>query len=186
MSRMVASQRRQLLVRLLAPVHDDGRRFARRLCKSDDEGDDLFHEAVLRAYDKLSSLRNPNSFRFWFFRIIITLHYSRARRAFWRRFIVLDRDDLVGDDGGAWEEQRFRATRVRKALAKLPADQRAAIVMHELQGFSIEEIATIQEASIPAVKSRLSRGREELRRYYERAGLAPELASVRVLVEKRS
>ena len=59
-------------------------------------------------------------------------------------------------------------------------------VRAELQGFSIEEIATIQEASIPAVKSRLSRGREELRRYYERAGLAPELASVRVLVEKRS
>jgi RNA polymerase sigma-70 factor (ECF subfamily) len=178
---MAAPAQPQELVALLAPVHDEARRLARRLCRSDHEGDDLFQEAVVRALEKLPALRDRELFRFWFFRILVTSHYSRARRSFWRRFTPLEHDDTaraVGDDGAAWAEQRFRAARVRTALTRLPAEQRAAVVMFELHGFTVEEIATIQGASVPAVKSRLSRGRDQLRRYYERIGVSAELAGV--------
>jgi predicted RNA polymerase sigma factor len=52
----------------------------------------------------------------------------------------------------------------------LKPEQREAIVLFEVEGFRIEEIAAIQKASIPAVKSRLVRGRDNLRRYYVRRG----------------
>ena len=170
------------LVALLAPVHDEGRRLARRLCRSDSDGDDLFHEAVIRALEKLPALRDRSAFRFWFFRILVTVHYSRCRGAFWRRFVSFDHEpdtvQPIGDDGTSWEEQRFCAARARQALAGLPADQRTAVVMFELHGLTIDEIAAIQGASVPAVKSRLSRGREQLRRYYQRIGVAEMVAPI--------
>jgi predicted DNA-binding protein YlxM (UPF0122 family) len=48
------------------------------------------------------------------------------------------------------------------------------VVLFEIEGFSIEEIAAMQEVSISAVKSRLARGRDRLRRHYEKLGFAAE------------
>ena len=58
-------------------------------------------------------------------------------------------------------------------LAGLPAVQREAVVLFEIEGFSVEEIAAMQEVTVSAVKSRLARGRDRLRRAYQRLGLAP-------------
>ena len=65
-------------------------------------------------------------------------------------------------------EERWRAERASRALASLPAVQREAVVLFEVEGYSIEEIAAWQKASVPAVKARLQRGRARLRRHYER------------------
>jgi predicted RNA polymerase sigma factor len=54
-------------------------------------------------------------------------------------------------------------------MALLKPEQREALVLFEIESFAIEEIAAMQHASIPAVKSRLVRGREALRAHYERA-----------------
>jgi RNA polymerase sigma-70 factor (ECF subfamily) len=51
---------------------------------------------------------------------------------------------------------------VQKAISALPEEQRAAIVLHDLQGYSYEEIAVITEVPIGTVKSRLSRARLKL------------------------
>jgi RNA polymerase sigma-70 factor (ECF subfamily) len=83
----------------------------------------------------------------------------------------------VGADGGEWEQERERAERMATALGKLPAVQREAVVLFELEGFSIEEIAAIQRVTASAVKSRLSRGRDRLRRVYARWGIHPERRS---------
>jgi len=52
------------------------------------------------------------------------------------------------------------------------------VVMFELHGLTIDEIAAIQGASVPAVKSRLTRGREQLRRYYQRIGFVETAAPI--------
>lgn len=69
---------------------------------------------------------------------------------------------------------RRRARRVSGALARLPALPREAVVLFELEDFPVEEIAVLQRASVPAVKSRIARGREKLRRFYERLGFHEE------------
>jgi RNA polymerase sigma-70 factor, ECF subfamily len=175
-------ERNRRFLRLLAPLQDEARGFARRICRSDAEGDDLFQEASLRSLLKLGELRDEDKFRFWFFRILVTVHHGRARRAFWKRLVTLDFGedgacDLVGDDGGGWEEERVGAERARRALAILPPAQRQAVVLLEIEGFSLDEIARIQGASVTAVKTRVSRARVRLRDFYRRAGIGERPAA---------
>lgn len=155
------------LFELLEPIHDDVHLFARRIARSNAEGDDLFQEAVLRAVVKLPTLRDRARFRAWMYSVVVSIHRTRGRRAFWRRFVSSERaEDPVGDDGTRWADQHASAHRAAAALATLGAAQREAIVLFELHGYSLEEIAEIQRASLSSVKSRLMRGRERLRRYY--------------------
>jgi len=79
-------------------------------------------------------------------------------------------NEPVGEDGTSWEDERQRAQRAVRALEGLKPVQREAVVLHEIEGFSVEEIAEMQGVTLSAVKSRLTRGREKLRRYYERHG----------------
>ena len=168
--------------RLLAPIHDRVLLFARGLCRSPSDGDDLFQEAALRAFKKLDQLREDEAFRTWLFRIVITLHRKRARRAFWRRFLPLAGPEDAADDVvapaasgehdyrvSAWAPDAGDATaRARAALATLPAEQREAIVLFEMEGWQVDEIARLQNVTASAIKSRLARGRERLRTFYAR------------------
>jgi RNA polymerase sigma-70 factor (ECF subfamily) len=165
----------QRLIDLLRPFHDRAAATARRLSRSAEEGDDLFQETVIRAYEKLPTLRDESRFRPWFYSVLLSVHRNRSRRGFWRRFLSLERKDgksidVAGEDGASWDKERRGAERVSRALAGLPPEQREAVVLFELDGFSVEEIAAIQKISRSAVKSRLSRGRERLRRHYQRLG----------------
>jgi RNA polymerase sigma factor (sigma-70 family) len=163
----------QELCALLDPVHDQAVLFARRIARSSSDGDDLFQESLLRAAIKLPGLRERDRFRPWLYQIIVSVHRSRARRGFWRRLVSSSAPEVasavaaaVGEDGARAAEERAGADRAARALAVLPPVQREAIVLFELEEHSIEEIAEIQRASISSVKSRLSRGRERLRRFY--------------------
>ena len=168
------------LTRLLAPVHTQAAVTCRRLCRSADEGDDLYQETVLRAFERLDGLRDESRFRSWFFAILLSRHRSRLRRA--RRAPVSIEGafepgrEPAGEDGSEWDEERRRADRVARALSTLAPEQREAIVLFELEAFSIEEVAGMQGVSASAVKSRLARGREKLRRFYLRHGNEGESA----------
>ena len=148
------------LVALLEPIHREAAATARRLCRSQAEGDDLYQEAVLRAFEKLHTLRDESRFRSWFYATLLSRHRTRLRRSSWRRFLrwedaFPDGAEPAGEDGNRRSEQAWRAERARRALATLPAEQREAVVLFEIDGYSIEEIAAMQRASVPAVKSRL-------------------------------
>ncbi|HTR53556.1 MAG TPA: RNA polymerase sigma factor [Kofleriaceae bacterium] len=151
---------------LLGPIHDDVQLFARRIAGSNAEGDDVFQEAVLRAARKLPSLRDRGKFRAWMSSVVVSVHRSRCRRAFWSRFLSREDADVVGDDGASWADERASARRASAALATLRPPEREAIVLFELHGYAIEEIAEIQRSSQSAVKSRLVRGRDRLRAFY--------------------
>jgi RNA polymerase sigma-70 factor (ECF subfamily) len=167
----------QRLIYLLRPFHDQAAATARHLSRSAEDGDDLFQETVIRAYEKISTLRDESRFRPWFYSVLLSVHRNRSRRGFWRRFLRLEASDgksidMAGEDGVSWDEERREAERVSRALAGLPPEQREAVVLFELDGFSIEETAAIQRVSLSAVKSRLSRARKRLRRHYERLGFS--------------
>lgn len=171
------------LARLIAPVHDRAIAFARCLCRSRSDGDDLYQEALLRALTKLGSLRDDAAFRPWLYRVVISVHRNRCRRAFWRRLLPLGDADAA-DEPAELDPQRialdYRTTdwtpdaagatgRARAALAALPAVQREAIVLFEIEGWQVEEIAELHGVSPSAIKSRLARGRARLRALYHRA-----------------
>lgn len=165
----------QRFVRLLAPFHAAAAATARRLERSPADGDDLFHEAILRAFDKLPLLRDEASFRSWFYAVLLSVHRTRARRHFWKRFRSLDDERAAGWDiaDDARPDDVLAARRAATALGRLPAVQREAVVLFDIEGFSLQEVAAIQGASLSAVKTRLQRGRESLRATYVARGWAP-------------
>ena len=154
----------QRLCRLLEPLHAELRACARRLCRSSADGDDLFQEAALRALGKIDMLESEEAFRAWFYRVLLSVHRNRVKRSFWSRLVPIDdrepAAEMTGDVGGA--------ERIRLALASLPVEQREAIVLHDIQEMSVEQIADVQGVSESAVKSRLARGRRQLRSIYKK------------------
>jgi RNA polymerase sigma-70 factor (ECF subfamily) len=165
--------------RLIEPVHDRVLAFARCLSRSRSDGDDLFQEALLRALTKLDALRDDGAFRAWLYRVVISVHRNRCRRSFWHRFIPftdateVDDPDRAAASGdyrtSAWSPDAGDATqRARAALAILPAVQREAIVLFEIEGWQVDEVASLQGVSASAVKSRLARGLARLRKHYEK------------------
>lgn len=153
------------LMTLLGPLHDRAQATARRLSRNNADGDDLFQESVLRAYDKIGDLRDDSRFRSWFFAILLSVHRQRHRRDFWRRLLPLD---AATEPSTTPDVESEGAERMSRALAALGPKDREVLVLFELEGFSLEEIAELQRASLSAVKSRLSRARARLRRSYER------------------
>ena len=167
------------LRRLIAPIHDRAVSFARGLCRSRADGDDLYQEALLRAMAKLDGLRDDAAFRPWLYRVVISVHRNRCRRAFWRRFVPLGEHEDAPVSAAARGELDYRvsdwspeaaeaAARARAALAVLSPEQRETIVLFEIEGWQVDEIAALHRVSPSAVKSRLVRGRDRLRAHYER------------------
>ncbi len=168
------------LLELLAPLHDRARMTARRLCRSNADGDDLFQETVLRALDRLGELRDEQRFRAWFYAVMMSVHRGRHRRAFWRRLFPLS--EVVEEPSHPAEADALEgAQRMTRALGALSVEGREAIVLFELEGFSLDEIAALQQTSLSAVKSRLARARARLVRHYETI----ERAAPHVTTERR-
>ncbi len=149
----------------LESVYADAVRFARGLAGSAADGDDLLQDALVRAWRGYPGLRDPERFRCWLLRIIGNTHRSWARRRALRRWLSLDAARDVPVEHGLDLAERDD---VRRALQKLPRDQRATLVLFEVLGLSVAEIAEIQAQTPSAVKSRLSRSRARLREHYER------------------
>lgn len=126
----------------------------------------MLQEALLKALTAYRTLRDPTRFRSWFFQIITRTFYSTVRGAFWKRFVPIQQAGDIEPMPAVYAKDELHDTRwiLYQALATLPLKQRAALLLFEVGGFSIKEIATIQKAkSLSTVKSRLSRARQKLR-----------------------
>ncbi len=126
---------------------------------------DITQDAFVRAWEELPNLREPAAFEGWLktmARNLVRDHF-RARR----EEDPLDEDDPVrGGDPGPEQvvAQRDRDESVREAILGLPEHQRSVVAMHYLESRSVMEIAEALDLPKGTVVSRLSRGRENLRR----------------------
>ncbi len=156
---------------LLKPHYNDALKYSRALCAtwSADDAEDVLQQSFLLALENFNGLKDLSKFRSWFFKIITTTFYSSIRKHFWKKFLPIDENKVAIEnmpDVYDRAEQSESRIVLNKALSKLSAKERAAILLYEIADFSIEEITAIQkEKSISAVKSRLSRARIKLRKY---------------------
>jgi RNA polymerase sigma-70 factor (ECF subfamily) len=136
---------------------------------------DLSQEVFLRVFRTLSRFRGQSTLRTWIYRIVV--NQASNRRRWWRRRHRADQvrlDDHAAAYGELAEsrsfampdrvaEQHEAAGRVWDALGRLPFDQRAVIVLREIDGLRYEEIAASLGVAVGTVKSRLARARQTLR-----------------------
>jgi RNA polymerase sigma-70 factor, ECF subfamily len=137
------------------------RAFAISLCGNVDRADDLVQETLLRALANIDSFEPGSNMPAWLFTILRNLFRSEYRK---RRREVEDADGTYAqslksqpEQSGHVEFQEFRA-----ALAKLPPDQREALILVGASGFSYEEAAEICGCAVGTIKSRVNRARARL------------------------
>jgi RNA polymerase sigma factor (sigma-70 family) len=142
-------------------------RLAYRLTGNQHDAEDLTQEVFVRVFRSLASYK-PGTFEGWLHRITTNLFLDGARRKQRIRF------EGLGDDAGqrlpgtevspaqAWDEAHLDGD-IQAALQALPPDYRAAVVLCDIEGFSYEEIAATMGVKLGTVRSRIHRGRAQLR-----------------------
>lgn len=154
-----------------------------RLTENTEEARDLTQETFLRAYQNIEHFRGEADLRTWIYRIAI--NQARNRWRWWRR---RRRDVTVSLDAAQGQNNKplvatLRADRsetpeqktlsherervLRTALKNLRSVYREAVILRDIEGLTYEEVAAALQISVGTVKSRLARGRRELRKKLE-------------------
>lgn len=142
-------------------------RLAYRLTGNRHDAEDLTQEVFVRVFRSLDSY-TPGTFEGWLHRITTNLFLDQARRKQRIRFDALsdERADRLTSSSpapdAAFADQQFDDD-IERALATLPPDFRAAVVLCDVEGLSYDEIAQILDAKLGTVRSRIHRGRAMLR-----------------------
>ena len=137
------------------------RAFAISLSGNVDRADDLVQETLLRALVNIDSFEPGTNLSAWLFTILRNLFRSEYRK---RRREVEDGDGTYAESLKSQPEQEARVEfrEFRTALAKLPSDQREALILVGASGFSYEEAAGICGCAVGTIKSRVNRARTRL------------------------
>ncbi|HEX8687895.1 MAG TPA: sigma-70 family RNA polymerase sigma factor, partial [Pyrinomonadaceae bacterium] len=167
--------------RLIEERHGDVYALLYRLTEDPEEARDLTQETFLQAFRHLANFRGDADLRTWLYRIAV--NQARNRWRWWKRrrrdrTVSLDAPASEGSDaplsagleqaGAADPESqalaRERERALHAALRTLSRPYREVIVLRDIEGLSYEEVASALDLNVGTVKSRLSRGRNELRR----------------------
>lgn len=134
---------------------------ARLILRSTDLAEDAVQEALVRAWQQLPSLRDPERFDAWLYRLVVNACADQGRQL--RRWSTVVRalpmDRPVGDDTGTVDDR----DQLERAFTRLKPDQRAVVVLHHHSGFSAAEIARILGIPEGTARSRLHYATEAMR-----------------------
>lgn len=142
-------------------------RVAKSILHNDEDCADAIQNAIMKAYQKLNTLRNDQYFKTWLTRIVINECYLIIRYA--QRYVSLE--DYPGWDTAAVESAEkdlmTAESEVMLELMQLDDKYRLPIVLHEIEGYSAREIAKIMGLTETNVRNRLHRGKAMLRQRLE-------------------
>lgn len=139
-----------------------------------EEAADALQDAFISAFRRAEQFRGDSAVTTWLHRIVVNACLDRLRRRSVRSSVPLPEDDIAGSltaaatpvgRGGPPRdpiEDRENQVIIARALADLPQNQREAIVLVDVEGYSVEEAAAILDCPPGTVKSRCSRGRAKL------------------------
>jgi RNA polymerase sigma-70 factor (ECF subfamily) len=145
------------------------RAFARSLCNDPTQADDLAQEALAKAWKARDSFEPGTSIKAWTFMILRNQFYSEKRRS-WRTApldMEMAENTLLANDNPTVPMELLE---LRAALAKLPDDQREALILVGAGGMAYEEAAQVCQCAVGTIKSRVSRARRALETLLNEAG----------------
>ena len=137
-----------------------------------EEAQDAVQDALISAFRRADSFRGEAQVTTWLHRIVVNACLDRMRRRQVRPTVPLPEEEPDASSGYANRaaladpvdhlDARETAIEIQRALAELPADQRAAIVLVDIEGYPVEQAAEILDCPVGTVKSRCFRGRAKL------------------------
>ena len=165
----------QLILRWERPIYA----LAYRVIGREEDARDVCQETFLRAYRSLAGFKGQAKFSSWLYRIALNLCRDWIRRQRRAPVSQLPEEIDVLEAAAATEPtesiedlvaRRELSAVVEEAMAKLPDEQRTAIILKEYHGMTFQEIADLQGCPLSTVKTRLYQGLSVLRRQLERQG----------------
>jgi len=142
--------------------HDQFVKFCHAMVGNKEEAKDLVSESTLKAFEQFDQVKNPQSFTAYLIGIARRLYFNKVRRKkIFTPFLFHQHVEV--EDSNANTDLAIEISILYQALAKLPLKQKEAIILFEINGFSLAEICEIQNSKLSAVKARLRRGRWNLR-----------------------
>jgi len=147
------------------------RRYARALARDVATADDLVQDCLARALGKLHLWQEGTDLRAWLFTILHNQYVNQVRRAVREGATVGLSETEPMLTRAPHQGKRLELRDLERAITKLPEEQRAVILLVGLEGMRYEEVAEVLGVPVGTVRSRLSRGREALRRLM---GIVPD------------
>jgi len=147
------------------------RRYARTLARDVAAADDLVQDCLARALGKLHLWQEATDLRAWLFTILHNQYVNRVRRAVREGVAVRLSETEPMLTRGPHQDKRLELRDLERAIAKLPEEQRSVILLIGLEGMRYDEVAELLDVPVGTIRSRLSRGRETLRRLI---GIVPD------------
>lgn len=173
-----AQERDEHFLALLLPVKSSLSRFIAALERNEDDARDIMSETIAIAFQEFDTLVAPDAFLSWIMTIARRLVYRKERRERFRGWLqsprrFFDDDDNHPEDGFTTIPDEHTLSAPDAAtdiqllydmLSRLPFKQREAVILSDVVGYTLQEIAAMQGDGLSAVKQRVVRGREKLRR----------------------
>jgi RNA polymerase sigma-70 factor (ECF subfamily) len=137
------------------------------------DGDDIVQQIFIAIFNGLRFFKGNSSFDTWVYRISVKICTTQLRKKYRKRqpHVVYDSSGVDAEDvsglcnpAAAIEQKELERT-VYRALDKLPSEKRMIVVLYEMEGKSLEEIAQIVKKPLGTVKSRLFHGRKALEKH---------------------
>jgi|JI10StandDraft_1071094.scaffolds.fasta_scaffold03146_4 RNA polymerase sigma-70 factor, ECF subfamily len=161
MDKTLASKQEEFMG-LYSKSHARLTRYVQAAVYDKDDVKDIINETLLRVYEKFDTIEKKESFIYYLFRTASRLITELHKRQ--HRYTEFDEDLIPVYPQNINTTQTFEVKELYKALSRLSLPTKEAIILFEIEGFSQEEICQIQGGTLSGVKSRISRGRELLKR----------------------
>jgi len=135
---------------------------ARSILRNDEDAADAIQDTILTCWEKLEMLKENSFFRSWITRILINKCYDLMNSQ--KKVVYLEEyPEVPAKEAGSDAEWK-------EILSVLEEDERLTVTLYYVQGFRTREIARILRITDSAVRTRLARAREKLRKFYQEAG----------------
>jgi len=157
---------------LVSPYIDALYRFAFRLCQSADDAEDLVQLLLTRLFLRLEMLEEIESLKPWLMRSLYNLYVDNYRKK-QRTLSVISQDEIPknarSESRTPYElaELSQEQTILVAAIQQLNDDQRLVLMLHDAEGYTLNEVSEIMQTPLGTLKSRLHRGRNRVRELTE-------------------
>jgi len=172
-----ADDRRPLFEKLMTNSYQQAFQMAYRFTSNRAEAEDLLQETYIRAFRYFHRFDESMPFTAWLYRIMTNLHIDNVRKV--SRLKTVSIDQPVGESASGWDLADTSAESgdshvddilnepLQRALQAMTGEFRTAVVLADIEGMSYEEIAVVMNTSVGTVRSRIHRGRKQIREHLE-------------------
>ena len=155
-----------------------------KICADPDDAAELTQDTFVKIIENISNFQGRSSFYTWAFKIAVNLTLNYCRRSARIGFSSLDAEQIRGNnrpgkvlkelltndssiDPALVTQNKELCQIIVESLMKLDNDQRAVIVLRDIEGMNYNQIANVLDIELGTVRSRISRGRKKLRQILE-------------------